>query len=76
MLKHATIVLLIALTIRAQTFPDENGVLILDDVLFDQALEKYEFLLADFYAPWCGHWYQAIYTFSTELAPKFAQAAK
>lgn len=36
--------------------PEENGVLILTSSNFNQVLEQYEFLMVDFYAPWCGHW--------------------
>ena len=54
MLLHVLVALVAA--VNAQ-FPDENGVLVLGDDNFDAALGKYEYVLADFYAPWCGHWY-------------------
>ena len=36
-------------------FPLEKDVMILTDSTFDKAVEKYEYLLVLFYAPWCGH---------------------
>ena len=36
-------------------FPLEKDVMILTDTTFDKAVEKYEYLLVLFYAPWCGH---------------------
>ena len=36
-------------------FPLEKDVIILTDSTFDKAIEKYEYLLVLFYAPWCGH---------------------
>jgi len=34
---------------------DEKDVLVLDDSNFDSALVKYDHMLVEFYAPWCGH---------------------
>ena len=34
-------------------FPFDKDVIVLTDLTFDKAIEKYEYLLVYFYAPWC-----------------------
>ena len=62
------LIALISVSLCEDDFPIENDVIILTDSTFDKAVEKYEYLLVLFYAPWCGH--------CKKFHPEYEKAAK
>ena len=49
-------------------YPTENGVIVLSDSSFDDAIMQTKYLLVKFYAPWCAH--------CKRLQPEYASAAE
>ena len=60
-------ILLVLLSLSLAEFSYEEDVLVLTDKNIEEAMTEFEYLMIEFYAPWCGH--------CKEFAPKYAEAA-
>ncbi|KAI6649636.1 Protein disulfide-isomerase 2-like isoform X3 [Oopsacas minuta] len=66
-MKLFLIISLVLISIASSEIIEEDNVLILTENNFNEALEKHNQILVEFYAPWCGH--------CKKFAPEYSQAA-
>lgn len=38
-------------------YEEDDGIITLDEGNFENAIKEFPFIMVEFYAPWCSHWY-------------------
>lgn len=75
LMKYTSFICAILLATAFAEIPEEDNVMVLNTEDFNTVIESHKYVLVEFYAPWCGHWYPIILIVSKKLTPEFAAAA-
>jgi protein disulfide-isomerase A1 len=63
----ATLIISSVFAVESWGFKEEDDVIVAETSTFEEIISKHDFVLVEFYAPWCGH--------CKKLTPEYSQAA-